>query len=59
MKMDTFPFSMQDTKKAAGNNPDTICKVITDRLQEHAPEPQVKISRSAGDGSKVSIIGVV
>lgn len=42
-----------------GNNPDTTRRIITDRLQDQAPDPQLLVSRSAGDRSTVSIIGAV
>ncbi len=45
--------------KAAGINPDTIRRIITTRLQDHTPDPQVQVSRLAGDSSTVSIIGDV
>ncbi|MEK9979976.1 MAG: polysaccharide biosynthesis/export family protein, partial [Paracoccaceae bacterium] len=45
--------------KAAGNSPDSIRKIITDRLKDQTPDPQVQVQREAGDGSTVSIIGAV
>ncbi len=45
--------------KVSGNNLDTIRKVITRRLRDHTPDPQVQVSKSAGDGSTVSVIGAV
>ena len=45
--------------KAAGNSPDSIRKIITDRLKDQTPDPQVQVQRAAGDGSTVSIIGAV
>ena len=45
--------------RAAGNTPETIRRVITDRLAEQTPEPQVQVRRLAGDGSTVSVVGAV
>ena len=57
--MDTYFFSYAGRIKTAGNNPDTIRRIITDRLQDHTPDPQVQVSRSAGDESTVYLIGAV
>ena len=43
--------------KAAGNTPDAIRRVITNKLGEQTPDPQVEVRRAAGDGATVSIIG--
>ncbi|OAN78376.1 sugar ABC transporter substrate-binding protein [Sulfitobacter sp. EhC04] len=43
--------------KAAGNSPDAIRRIITTRLGEQTPDPQVEVRRAAGDGSTVSLIG--
>lgn len=43
--------------KAAGNTPDAIRRIITTKLGEQTPDPQVEVRRAAGDGSTVSIIG--
>lgn len=45
--------------KAAGNSPDALRKVITEKLDSQTPDPQVLISRAAGDGSTVSIMGAI
>ncbi len=45
--------------KAAGNTPDAIRRIITNRLGEQTPDPQVEVRRAAGDGSTVSLIGSV
>jgi polysaccharide export outer membrane protein len=45
--------------RAAGNTPNSIRRLITDRLGEQTPDPQVEVRRIAGDGSTVSIIGSV
>jgi len=45
--------------KAAGNTPDGLRKIITEKLDAQTPDPQVSISRLAGDGSTVSIMGAI
>lgn len=45
--------------RAAGNSPDAIRRIITKRLEEQTPDPQVQVRRVAGDGSTVSLIGSV
>ena len=45
--------------KAAGNTPDQVRKLITDRLKDQTPDPQVQVSREAGDGASVVIAGEV
>lgn len=45
--------------KAAGNSPDAIRRIITNKLQDQTPDPQVQVRRLAGDGSTVSLIGAV
>lgn len=45
--------------KAAGNTPDAIRRIITGKLGEQTPDPQVEVRRAAGDGSTVSLIGAV
>ncbi len=45
--------------KAAGNSPDAIRRIITNKLGEQTPDPQVEVRRAAGDGSTVSLIGSV
>ena len=45
--------------RAAGNTPEALRRVITARLEEQTPEPQVEVRRLAGDGSTVSIVGAV
>ena len=45
--------------KAAGNSPEAIRRIITDKLQEQTPDPQVLVRRLAGDGATVSITGAV
>ena len=45
--------------KAAGNTPEGIRRIITDKLSAQTPDPQVIVRRFEGDGSTVSIIGGV
>ncbi len=45
--------------KAAGNTPDAIRRIITAKLEDQTPDPQVQVRRLAGDGSTVSLIGAV
>ncbi len=45
--------------KAAGNTPEAIRRIITQRLEDQTPDPQVEVRRVAGDGSTVSLVGAV
>lgn len=45
--------------RAAGNTPEAIRRLITNRLEEQTPDPQVMVRRLAGDGATVSITGAV
>ncbi len=45
--------------KAAGNSPEAIRRIITERLADQTPDPQVQVRRLAGDGSTVSLVGSV
>ncbi len=45
--------------KASGNSPETVRRIITDKLQDQTPDPQVEVRRLAGDGSTVSLVGAV
>ena len=45
--------------RAAGNTPEAIRRLITSRLDEQTPDPQVQVRRLAGDGATVSIVGAV
>nr|WP_232237011.1 polysaccharide biosynthesis/export family protein [Thiosulfatihalobacter marinus] len=45
--------------RAAGNTPEGIRRVISAKLEEQTPDPQVEVRRAAGDGSTVSLIGSV
>lgn len=43
--------------KAAGNSPDELRRIITEKLSEQTPDPQVSVARLAGDGATVSVMG--
>lgn len=45
--------------KASGNSPEAIRRIITDKLAEQTPDPQVQVRRLAGDGSTVTLLGAV
>lgn len=45
--------------RAAGNTPERIRQIITERLEDQTPDPQVQVRRLAGDGSTVSLVGAV
>ncbi|MCZ4354440.1 polysaccharide biosynthesis/export family protein [Roseovarius aestuarii] len=45
--------------RAAGNTPEGIRRIITAKLDEQTPDPQVQVRRLAGDGSTVSLVGSV
>ncbi|PJE34453.1 sugar ABC transporter substrate-binding protein [Pseudooceanicola lipolyticus] len=45
--------------RAAGNTPNQLREIITARLQEQTPDPQVEVRRVAGDGSTVTLAGAV
>lgn len=45
--------------RAAGNTPERVRKIITDKLDDQTPDPQVQVRRVAGDGSTVSLVGSV
>ncbi|MCX7286612.1 MAG: polysaccharide export protein [Rhodobacterales bacterium] len=42
---------------AAGQTPEGLRQAITRKLEDQTPDPQVTVSRIAGDGSSVSIAG--
>lgn len=44
---------------AAGNSPEAVRRLITERLAVQTPDPQVQVVRVAGDGSTVSVTGAV
>lgn len=43
--------------RAAGNTPNTLRRIITERLSELTPEPQVIVQTASGDAATVSVIG--
>ncbi len=45
--------------RAAGNTPEALRRIITSKLEEQTPDPQVEVRRIAGDGSTVSVSGSV
>ena len=45
--------------RASGNTPEALRRLITERLEEQTPEPQVQVRRLAGDGASVSVLGGV
>ena len=45
--------------KAAGNTPEAIRRVISEKLAEQTPDPQVQVRRLAGNGATVSVVGAV
>jgi polysaccharide export outer membrane protein len=45
--------------RAAGNTPEAIRRIITSKLDEQTPDPQVQVRRLAGDGATVSLVGAV
>ncbi|OWY09871.1 sugar ABC transporter substrate-binding protein [Thioclava sp. F42-5] len=45
--------------KAAGNTPDGLRRIITTKLDAQTPDPQVLVSRVAGDGATVSVMGAI
>ena len=44
---------------AAGNTPEGVRRIVTTKLEEQTPEPQVEVRRLAGDGSAVSVTGAI
>jgi len=45
--------------RAAGHTPEALRRIITRKLDEQTPDPQVEVRRLAGDGSAVSLTGAV
>jgi polysaccharide export outer membrane protein len=43
--------------KAAGNSAEELRRIITQKLSEQTPDPQVEVARVAGDGATVSVTG--
>lgn len=44
---------------AAGNTPEALRRIITGKLESQTPDPQVTVTRKAGDGATVSVMGGV
>ncbi len=44
--------------RAAGNTPEALRRIVTDRPEEQTPDPQVVVRRVAGDGATVSVVGL-
>ena len=45
--------------QAAGRSPEQLRQAITARLENQTPDPQVTVTRVAGDGATVSVMGKV
>ncbi|TCP43178.1 polysaccharide biosynthesis/export family protein [Rhodovulum marinum] len=45
--------------RAAGNTPERLRQIITEKLDAQTPDPQVIVRRMAGDGATVSVVGGV
>ena len=45
--------------RAAGNTTEAIRRIITEKLSQQTPDPQVMVRRLAGNGATVSITGAV
>lgn len=45
--------------KASGNSPEEVRQLITSKLESQTPDPQVTVTRLAGDGATVSVMGKV
>ncbi|MDW4497007.1 polysaccharide biosynthesis/export family protein [Sulfitobacter sp. D35] len=45
--------------RAAGNSPEALRRIITAKLEEQTPDPQVQVRRLAGDGATVSLVGSI
>lgn len=45
--------------RAAGSTPNELREMITEKLQDQTPDPQVQVRRVAGDGSTVSLVGSI
>ncbi|WP_068110277.1 polysaccharide biosynthesis/export family protein [Tropicimonas marinistellae] len=43
--------------RAAGNTPERLRQIITDKLDAQTPDPQVLVTRLSGDGATVSVMG--
>lgn len=52
-----FPYAGR--LRAAGKSPEQLRRLITAKLADQTPDPQVEVRREAGDGSAVSVSGTV
>ncbi|MDA5094726.1 polysaccharide biosynthesis/export family protein [Aliiroseovarius sp. KMU-50] len=43
--------------RAAGNSPETIRRIVTEKLASQTPDPQVMVARAAGNGTTVTLTG--
>lgn len=43
--------------RAAGNSPEAIRRIITNKLRDQTPNPQVEVRRLGGEGASVTLIG--
>lgn len=43
--------------RAAGQSPEGVRRIITEKLSQQTPDPQIQVARAAGDGANVTIIG--
>ncbi|WP_170558075.1 polysaccharide biosynthesis/export family protein [Ruegeria atlantica] len=43
--------------RASGNTPEQLRQVITEKLQDQTPDPQVEVRRAAGNGATVALTG--
>ncbi|WP_344842150.1 polysaccharide biosynthesis/export family protein [Celeribacter arenosi] len=44
---------------AAGNSPEAIRRIITEKLDAQTPDPQVMVTRAAGNGATVTVAGKI
>ncbi|WP_170409076.1 polysaccharide biosynthesis/export family protein [Ruegeria atlantica] len=45
--------------RASGNTPEQLRRVITEKLQDQTPDPQVEVRRAAGNGATVVLTGSI
>lgn len=45
--------------KAAGQSPESLRRMIAEKLDTQTPDPQVMVQRLAGDGSSVTVAGAI
>ncbi len=45
--------------RAAGNTTEAVRRIITTRLEEQTPDPQVEVALDAGDGATVAVVGAL